>query len=179
MIEYIIAATLLVIGLGAGRIAERRHLAQLAWREEENAHVLMTDLRSFPGGAEADPPPMLVAAEAVISSDYFKSSVATLKRLLGGELRSMESLMIRARRETLAQLAEQARAAGCDAVCNVRIEGVDITGSSMQQKAVVVVSLQASGTAYRRPMVGSAVPSDVSGHATGASARPPREGLSW
>ena len=161
MIEYIIGGTLLIVDLGAGRVNERRHLARLTQREAANEGVLITDLRSFPGalqGAAAaqGPPPVLLVAETVISSDYFKSFVSTLKRIIGGELRAFESLMMRARREAVAQLAEQARSAGYDAICNVRIEGVDVTGARTQQKAIVVVALQASGTAYRRTPAGAA-----------------------
>lgn len=148
---FLIAIVLMVVGLGAGRISERRHLASLNLREAANVDVLVTDLRTYPGGALVHPPPALVVAETVISSDYFKSGVATLRRIIGGELRSFESLMLRARREAVAQLAEQARAAGCDAVCNVRIEGIDITGGTSRQRGVIVVSIQASGTAYLRP----------------------------
>jgi uncharacterized protein YbjQ (UPF0145 family) len=150
MMELGIAAILLLVGLGAGRIAERRHLGNLTSREHANAAVLITDIRTYPGGLELQPPPTLVVAETVISSDYFKSFVATLRRIIGGELRSFESLMLRARREAMAQLAEQARAKGYDAVCNIRMEGIDITGGTRQQRGVIVVSLQASGTAYRR-----------------------------
>jgi uncharacterized protein YbjQ (UPF0145 family) len=150
--ELIIGAALVAVGLGAGRVTERRHLARLGTREQENLGVLITDVRSYPGGVSG-PPPALVVAETVISSDYFKSFVATLRRIIGGELRSFESLMMRARREVMAQLSEQARAAGYDAICNVRIEGIDITGGTTSQRGVIVVCLQASGTAYRRAAV--------------------------
>lgn len=146
----IIAAVLLVIGLGAGRVSERRHLKSLAERELSNVDVLVTDIRTYPGGAASSPHPTLIVSEVVISSDYFKSFVATLRRIVGGELRSFESLMMRARREAVAQLAERARGAGYDAVCNIRIEGIDITGGTTRQRGVIVVSIQASGTAYLR-----------------------------
>jgi uncharacterized protein YbjQ (UPF0145 family) len=148
-VELVIGGTLLAVGLGAGRFTERRHLAQLARREAENRDVLVTDLRTYPGGVQG-PPPALVVAETVISSDYFKSWISGLRRIIGGELRAFESLMMRARRESMAKLAEQARAAGFDAICNVRMEGVDITGGTTSKRGVIVVCLQASGTAYQR-----------------------------
>jgi uncharacterized protein YbjQ (UPF0145 family) len=153
LIQIGILVILLVLGLSAGRIAERRHFARLDERERAIAGVvIVTDLRSFPGGADLSARPTLVAGHAVISSDYFKTFVSGLKKIVGGELRSLESLMNRARREAILRMIDQARASGCDTVCNVRIEGFDIAGSSSRKanKAMVIVSVQASGTAYKR-----------------------------
>lgn len=156
LIQIGIAVVLLLIGLCAGMVAERRHLKRLA--EEEAtfvASLLMTDLRSFPmcGTAhtsEADAP-ALVSGEAVISSDYFKTFVAALKKIIGGELRTLETLMSRARREAIVRMARQARSLGYDAICNVRIESADIGGSGVsEQKAMTMVCVVASGTAYKR-----------------------------
>jgi len=149
LIQIVVAALLLGVGLGAGRIAERRHFASLARREREiGSRFVITDLKRFPGGALGTA--TLVAGHACISSDYFKSFVASLRKLIGGELRSYESLMQRARREAVMRMLEDAHRLGYDAVCNVRLNGVDIGGASLQRKGgVVSVSVHASGTAYR------------------------------
>lgn len=148
---------LLLVGLSAGKINERRHLRRLA-REEQAVltGMLITDLRQFPmciegSTTEADAP-ALVAGEAVVSSDYFKTFLATLRKIIGGELRSIETLMSRARREAVLRMARQARSLGYDAICNVRIESTDIAGSTVnpQQKALLMATVLASGTAYRR-----------------------------
>lgn len=147
---------LLIVGLSAGRIAERRHLKRLA--VDEAAFVtplLMTDLRSYPmcgtsHTSEADAP-ALVSGEAVISSDSFKTFIAALKKIIGGELRTLETLMSRARREAIVRMARQAHSLGYDAVCNVRIESADLGGSGVsEKKAVTMVCVVASGTAYKR-----------------------------
>jgi hypothetical protein len=117
LIQIGIAAALLLIGLCAGMVAERRHLKRLA--EEEATFVaplMITDLRSFPmcGTAhtsEADAP-ALVSGEAVISSDYFKTFVAALKKIIGGELRTLETLMSRARREAVVRMGASGALAG-------------------------------------------------------------------
>lgn len=147
---------LLIVGLSAGTIAERRHLKRLAVDEEAFLKpLLVTDLRSFPmcGTAHTSEQdaPALVSGEAVISSDYFKTFVAALKKIIGGELRTLETLMSRARREAVVRMARQARSLGYDAVCNVRIESADIGGSGVtEKKGVTMVCVVASGTAYKR-----------------------------
>lgn len=152
LIQLGVVVVLLVVGLGAGRVAERRHLTRIQQRESANQGIIMiTDLRSFPGGVQTSVTPVLVSGEAVISSDYFKTFLASLRKIIGGELRSLESLMNRARREAILRMVEQAKAVGCDTVCNVRIEGFDIAGSNQKsKKAMVLVTVLATGTAYKR-----------------------------
>lgn len=151
MVEIILVLSLLVIGFFAGRLADRRHLAGLDRREAEHADVLGTTLRQFPGGADPGLTPLLVVAEVAISTDYFKTFIAGIKKFFGGELRTYESLMRRARREVTVKLLEQARARGYDAVCCIRIEGLDVGGSTEGgNKGVVSVAMIASGTAYKR-----------------------------
>ena len=151
LIQIVFVLVLLGIGLGAGRIAERKHFASLEKREREiGARFTVTDLRSYPGGAQAGNVPVLVTGHACISSDYFKSFVAKLRKIIGGELRSYESLMQRARREAVLRMLEEAHRLGFDAVCNVRLEGFDLGGAHLRkQGGVVSVSVLASGTAYR------------------------------
>ena len=167
IVDLAIPVSLLLVGLLAGRVAEHRHLASLARREKELSGILTSALRGFPGGAarasssgEGAPAvhidPCFVTGAAVISTDYFKSFLARIRKVIGGELRSYESLCSRARREAVCRMLEQARELGCDAVCNVRLEGFDIAGKGVSRKAgVTMVTVMATGTAYRRAMPGS------------------------
>ncbi len=143
---------LLGIGFLAGRIAERRHVARLAGHERDMASMLVTDLRSFPGALDgrsaADP--ILVTGEAVVATDYFKSFAAKLRKILGGELRSYQTLMDRARRQAMVNMLRSARDAGFDAVCNVRMETAGIGGAGMESRGMTTVAMMAWGTAYRR-----------------------------
>lgn len=151
-VEIGIVVALLIVGLSAGRIAERRHFRRLAEREQAYAgSFILTDLKSYPGGVDGSRPPALVSGEVVISSDYFKTFAAALRKIIGGELRGLETLMQRARREAVLRMLDRARAAGYDAVCNIRIEGYDIAGAGQSRgKAMVLVAIQVSGTAYKR-----------------------------
>ena len=61
----------------------------------------MTQIRSFPAYAAVGPLPTMLVAEVVISSDYLKSFLARLRNIFGGEIRSVGTLLERARREVL------------------------------------------------------------------------------
>lgn len=146
-----IPAVLILLGLTVGTITERRHFTDLARRERALAHLLVTDLRTFPPAAGASPTPAMIVREAVIGTDYFKTFVAMLKKFIGGELRSYETLMERARREALLRVLEDAHRQGFDAVCNVRIDTADIQSPEARSKAkATAVGVIVSGTAYRR-----------------------------
>ncbi|MBK7405436.1 MAG: heavy metal-binding domain-containing protein [Phycisphaerales bacterium] len=146
---YGIPVLLLAAGFGAGRHAERKHLKNLAAREAAVAGVMLTNVSWYPGGgltASAN----AVYAEAVIATDYFKEFLGKLVKFFGGELRAYRRLMDRARREAIVRLAEQARDAGCDAVCNVRLASADVGGSTSNRKGAAMVAILAWGTAYKR-----------------------------
>jgi uncharacterized protein YbjQ (UPF0145 family) len=147
----VLPALLIVLGLMVGRITEKRHFASLVRRERALAFMLVTDLRSFPGGAAPSHRPQLVVSEVILAADYFKSFIAKLKNLIGGELRSLETLVERARREALLRVMETAHQNGYDAVCNVRLETSNISSGEGNSKAQAVsIALIVSGTAYRR-----------------------------
>lgn len=140
---------LLLLGWIVGTITEKRHYRRLRRREALIADaMILTEIKTFPGGAPGAKNPALVVGEAVIATDYLKSFLAAIRKILGGEVRSYLSLLQRARREALARMMESARDHGYDAVCNVRLETATIGG--MTKKGVAMVGIIASGTAYHR-----------------------------
>jgi uncharacterized protein YbjQ (UPF0145 family) len=154
VIAIVLPAILIIVGMMVGRITESRHFANLNLREQATQQMLVTDLRSFPGTVGVEPTPQLVIGEVVIAADYFKTFIAGLKKLIGGELRSYERILDRARREAVLRVLEQAQAAGYDAVCNMRIETAQIVGSEKQAKAkAAAAAIIASGTAYKRRVI--------------------------
>jgi uncharacterized protein YbjQ (UPF0145 family) len=143
---------LLVVTMLIGSLGRSRHRARLAQRRAAIGDMLVTDIKTFPGGVDMTAPPTMVVAEAIYSADYFMSVVSGLKKIVGGSMGFYRDLAERTREEVTLRLLETARAGGYDAVCNIRIEWSDITGntaSSTGQK-VASVSLLAVGTAYRR-----------------------------
>ncbi|MFV2067769.1 MAG: YbjQ family protein [Pirellulales bacterium] len=152
LIQILIVLFLIGLGWIAGSIAEKRHLAQLKQREENNGPFLVSQLKSYPAYVGGDLPPRLIVAETVVASDYFKTFLAGLRRLFGGEIRSFHSLLSRARRESTQRIVEQAQALGYNAICNLRIESADVGGSSGSKKGAAMVAIIASATAYQCQM---------------------------
>lgn len=140
-----IPLTLFILGWLIGGRRERAHLRDLARREADNAHILRTDLRAY-GPADPTAGAILVTTEVVIASDYCKAFLASLRKLIGGNLRSYETLLERARREALMRLVEQARSQHFNALCCVRLES-----SSVGKGLMPMVAVLASATAYRTP----------------------------
>ena len=149
LIQIGLVAVMLLIGWTFGSLAESRHRRGLRRRRANLDYMLVTDIKTFPGGVDGNSRTTLVVSEVVIATDYLKSFLATIRKILGGEVRSYISLMERARSEALLRIMEQARDGGCDAVCNVRLETAAIGG--MSRKGAAMVGVIASGTAYRRP----------------------------
>lgn len=136
---------LIALGFFVGRAVEASHLRALDRREQELSGVVATNLRVPPAGfGPVDG--TLVSGSVVIGSDYFKTFAAALRKLVGGEVRSFERMMERARREALCRLLEDARARGATAVINVRFETSSI-GSMGGQNAMPMAEVIAYGTA--------------------------------
>lgn len=86
----------------------------------------------------------LVTGECVISGDYFKNFVASLKNLFGGRLTTFESILDRGRREAILRMREKAR--GANFIINTRIESVMIN-DNYQKDTVPQCAIIAYGTA--------------------------------
>lgn len=140
---------LIVLAVIVGGSVERAHFRSLRRREKELADVLVTNIKTFPGGVHESKVPALVSGNVVIATDYLKTFLANLKKIVGGELKSYETLLERSRREALLRLLEEARSRGFDAVCNLRFESADVGGMTGKRGAAMV-EVYAYATAYRR-----------------------------
>ncbi|MDX1511194.1 MAG: heavy metal-binding domain-containing protein [Nitriliruptorales bacterium] len=130
-----------------GRLRERRHLAELDRRELAAGHVVVTDLRS--AGADAAGG-TLVMGSTVVASDWGKQFVAQFRKLIGGEIRSYQSLLSRARREARLRMIEAAAGFGSVEIHNVRFETSTIGSQSGANTGMAVVEILCYGTAVRR-----------------------------
>ena len=128
----------IVLGFVVGGIMERSHFKKLAQREEALAHLIATNTKRVPEGRRVTKMG-LVMGDVVISSDYFKTLVAGLKHIFGGRLRSMETLLHRARWEAQMRLKEEADKMGAHMIVNVRFETARL--------GVTMVEVIAYGTA--------------------------------
>ncbi len=152
-IQILPFVVLIILGFSIGGFVERAHSRQLKVREEAVRDVMVTDLRTFPVGCETASIG-LVTGEVVIASDYFKTFAAGLRKMIGGDLRTYETLMERARREALVRMMESAKAMGANHVANVRLASSNIgsggAGGRRSHRAAMV-EVYAYGTAVFVP----------------------------
>jgi uncharacterized protein YbjQ (UPF0145 family) len=137
-----------LLGLCVGTLTEKLHLRSLAQREKQFADMMQSNTRRPPEGwhvYDAE----LVDGQAVIASDYFKTFAAALRNLFGGEVRSFESLMMRARREAALRMLGKARKLGANAVCNIRMETSTIGRGMGARKGIASAEIHVYGTALR------------------------------
>lgn len=146
--QFILPLLILVVAFLAGNRIASRHEKQLQIRQEAVAHIRTTDLNRF---FEADPAveACLCTAEVTLGIDYFRGFLGRLKNIFGGEVRSYQKTLDRARREAVMKVVEQADQAGYNALANLRLEFVDISGSANMSKRPAMVTILAYGTAYQ------------------------------
>ena len=138
---------LIVLGYFVGTFVERQHYRSLREREEASLHLPTISFYHVPGGGPVVASELLTGS-VVISVDYFKRFLAGLRYIVGGRIRSYETLLDRARREALMRLKESAMARGYDAVVNVRLETSRLANSRGTQ-GTAGVEILAFGTALK------------------------------
>ena len=155
LIVWAIPIALLALGFFAGGYTERRHFRNLEKREAATCDMIATQVKSFPGHVPGPTPPQMIVAEVVIATDYLKSFLAGIRNFFGGQIGSYQTMLVRARREALLRILEQARRQGYNAVCNVRLETADIGGNSATagKRGMVMATILASATAYHAETV--------------------------
>jgi uncharacterized protein YbjQ (UPF0145 family) len=146
--ELIIFVLLVLTGLIAGTILERRHYRSIREREAKLRHILVFAERQPPLHFSKQPF-HLVSGSVVISGDYFKTIAAGLKSLIGGRLTSYETLLDRGRREAILRMKEQAEQYGAQAIFNVRLETSTLNQNG--GRGIVCAELLAYGTALKAP----------------------------
>lgn len=112
--------SLIVTGYIFGQIHERRHYASLKKRELEMVQMVMTSSKRPLGELGPIEEARLVQGGVVISVDYFKRIVTSLRNFFGGNIRGYETLVDRARREAILRLKESCPDA--TQIINLRLE---------------------------------------------------------
>lgn len=144
--NLIVFLVLLALGYGFGRYLERRHYRSIIKREKVLNRLPAVAAKTPDAGTLlASGECELVMGNAVISVDYFKRFVASLRNLVGGRVRSYESLVDRARREAVLRMKQQARKRGANLVFNVKFETASI--SKGRKNTIGSVEVLAYGTA--------------------------------
>ena len=142
-LEIFIFLALMILGYVFGRIAEKRHYRSIIKREKK--------LNILPAIAARIPPEdrpykqALVLGSVVVSIDYFKQFVATLRNFFGGRVTTYETLLDRARREALLRMKQSASDKNASYVFNVKYETASI--SKGRKNRVGSIEVLAYGTA--------------------------------
>ena len=148
MLYFVVPFMLLLLGLIAGGLTERRHLGQLDRREAAARDILITNLKRVPN-PETIKQAAMVGGQVVIATDYFKTLVTKLRNLVGGEMKSAQSMMTRARREAVLRMIDECRCMGATEIWNVRFATCNISEVSGKRGAMSV-EVYAYGTAVLR-----------------------------
>lgn len=144
MYDLIIVLVLLVLGYGFGRLAEKRHYHSIIRREDELREIPAIAVR-FPPVMTPRPDTALVSSSVVIAEDYFKRFLFGLRSLIGGRVRSYETLLDRGRREAILRMKQQTAAMGGSMVFNIKIETAGI--ASGRKNNIGAIEVHAYGTA--------------------------------
>lgn len=149
MEALIIFILLLVVGYAAGSIAEKNHYKSIQEREKKTLHIPVVTMKKVEHLLDPNRKiayAHLVSGCVVVSIDYFKLVMASLRNLVGGNVRSYETLVDRGRREAILRMKESAE--NPDIIANVRVETSAI-GQSAGRGSVGSIEVFAYGTAIR------------------------------
>jgi uncharacterized protein YbjQ (UPF0145 family) len=149
LVYLALSAAGLVLAYVVGDVIERRHYRTIRGRETATRRCMATTAHTVPEEWSVAATE-LVTGHVVISVDHFKRFLAGLRAIVGGRVKSFESLLDRARREALLRMKEEAIAHGCEAVINVRIETSRLASARREGKGTAGVEVLAFGTAIRR-----------------------------
>lgn len=144
MEQLLIFIILVCLGYVGGTIAEMRHYRSIITREGQFLKLpAVTINRMIEKEVEIKSVEM-VQGSAVISVDYFKRILAALIIFFGGEVKSYESLVDRARREAILRMKE--KALNADIILNTRIETSTIGRNANRRNSIGSIEAIAYGT---------------------------------
>ncbi|MCP4154744.1 MAG: YbjQ family protein [bacterium] len=144
---FISGILLCIIGYFVGSYLEKKHYKSIKKREKETLSLPVVNTKKadvFLETGQNITSSKMVSGCVVVSIDYFKRFLASLRNLIGGNVRSYETLVDRGRREAVLRMKEAAGSP--DMIINLRIETSTI-GRSANQKSVGSIEVFAYGTA--------------------------------
>ena len=139
---------ILIFAYFIGSRIEKKHFEDIRRREADARNFPVVSFRTLPEDWNVGSS-TLVVGNIVISLDYFKRVIASLKGLVGGRIKTYEPLLDRARREAMLRMIESARSQGYDAVINVRLETSRLANARRDGKGIAGVEMFAYGTAIK------------------------------
>lgn len=120
--QIVLFLILFAVGWGFGRHIEQKHLRELDEKERQFAHIRI-DTNRF---VQTNAPGQMISSNVVISHDYFKYVLASIRNFFGGRLVSYESVVERARREAVIRLKQEAHAMGATQIMGIRLSTTEL-----------------------------------------------------
>ena len=111
LLVFMIPLSVFLVGALWGRRVEKSHFAELNRREKLFADFPIHNWRKVPQEFEVSTS-TFVSGAVVISEDAGKRLLARFRNVIGGNIKSYETLMDRGRREACLRMLEQAKASG-------------------------------------------------------------------
>jgi uncharacterized protein YbjQ (UPF0145 family) len=144
MEQLLLFLILITLGYISGSLVEKRHYRLIKEKEKNLLTLPAVTFKTIDEEYKVRDA-WLVIGSVVVSIDYFKRLLAILRNIVGGEVKSYESLIDRARREAVIRMKEQA--AGADLILNLRVETSVIGQQANRKGAIGSVEAIAYGTA--------------------------------
>lgn len=139
----------LIMAYGIGTYVEASHYQEIQKREKSIMHLPLVTSKNIENSEQIESA-QLVYGSVVISLDYFKRILASLRNIFGGRIKSYESLLDRGRREAALRMREQAQSLGANIVLNTRFITSSVGQVANTQKANVgCFEVLAYGTAVK------------------------------
>lgn len=146
--DLLIIITCLVICYFTGSTIEKNHYKKIKARE---VALYKSPCMTY-GKAFARNPKVknsyLVSGSVVIGCDYFKSFLAGLRNLFGGNVSAYESVLDRGRREAILRMREYAQERRAHAIINAKIETVMLDPLGTKQNPKVCVTAYGTAIEY-------------------------------
>ncbi len=144
---WIVSGLTLLVCFFAGKAIEKKHYQSVKERERRLRNILVFNEKT-PDSALAGQPFYLVSGSVVMSGDYFKQVLASIKGIFGGRINSYEAMMDLGRREAILRMKEQAARQGATIIFNVRLETATLN-QAQGKKGPACAELFAYGTAWK------------------------------
>ncbi len=142
MVKLLLPWFLILLAMVTGTLLEKAHYKRIHQRETEHSDLPALNTKRLPDDASIARS-ALVMGDVVVSIDYFKRFLASLRNIFGGEVKSYGSLLDRGRREAVLRMKDRCRDA--DLIANLRIETSSVSQGG--NKKMGSVEVLAYGTA--------------------------------
>jgi len=148
IINLLIILLLLVAAYFLGTAIEKSNYEKIQKREKEFLNlpaVTSKNIEAMQDILSAE----IVMGSIVVSIDYFKRFLAGLRNIVGGRIKSYETLLDRGRREAILRMKESAKAKGADIILNMRFETSAIGVVTQKKGSIGCFEVLAYGTAVQ------------------------------